>query len=730
MLLNDGRLNIVIKSLLKRCEAGKNEFPDLAEVERKVKQYAVTYKYMQDFLMKGKEDNGRAALYSDIKSGLKQQLHNYLFITNTETSSDEFFSNYRLDKISTSQTLAELIAEYDRLLFRIEKARETESSTSHLVRRKEDILEKIFNRIWTSSPWRDETMETLSMALPDENHTFELRAQIVSAIFLSLLKFYNEEKICLLIDTYINESDEVMAARLLLVIVFAIDIWKVQIKDSKEILIRLETMSDSLMTYTRLRDVAMTIVKTRDTDRVSNEIRSTFDIAMKKITPDLMNRLREEGMSVDMGEFGGNPEWKKIMKEDNLEERMQAISEMQMEGMDVMIETFGRLKTFPFFRYVSNWFLPFSTDRSEISAIFEAGKGKHLAMLADIIGMCASDRYSFALGFNQMPPDKRDMFLLQVGGASEIMEEQFKNEIKRRQDSTFSKALVSYARDIYRFFKLYPRNSHFLNVFGYPIDFIGLPVIGSLLDEPEIVNMIANFYFDYGYHDLALELLENVAQRGEVDMHIFEKIGYCYQMRGNFVNALANYEKADLFSSDVTPASNWLLRKLAFCNKALHLFPEAIKYYKILLERDPDDMGLETQLGDALLQSGNIQEGMEHLAKVHYIDPNNKHCTRSYIKGLLLRRDIKEAEKESRKLDPDSWDFTDKRLLGHLMFLSGNVEKASEFYLSSRNNMNLKEFRNQLLEEIIFLSSQQIDNVAFAILLDLTFENFDPDTSL
>lgn len=718
-LLESNRINSALRRLRKEVDTLAPHESALTEIRRGLDRTADTYRYMRDFMLKGMEDRGRDRLHSQLKEDVMEQAVNIAFLQDMETSSREFYSTFRLGRISPT-TLSELVEEYRKCVFRIEKAGETEVDTSHFIRKKEELLDRIFRFVWVGAPWDAVTTVTIRQVMADAYLDSTMRSQVLSAMMLSLLEFYDREKISILLDTYAGETDETMSARLLMVIVPVLSRWRPLVERSTSLMEKLREIADSIMTYTRLRDIVMTMVRTRDTDRVSSEIKETFDIAMKNVSPDLIEKMREEGLNIEAGELGGNPEWDRLMKENNLEQRFMDINEMQMQGMDVMMESFGKLKTFPFFRELAHWFLPFSPNRSEIREIFVGVDAKGLSDAADMMGICGSDRFSFAFGFASMPEERRRMILGNLGMVNDMMKEQFGAELPKRRESVFAAAALAYARDLYRFFKLYPRKQQFFDMFANPVDFLSLPVIGKLLEEEEILNLIGNFYFEYGYYDLALPMLERAVKGGVSDMQIYEKLGYCNQMTGNFVEALANYGRADLFSSDEAPASTWLLRKLAFCHKVMHNYHQAADHYRRLLERNPEDTNAEMHLGTMLLLDGSLEEAMTILSKVHYLEPDNRQCARAYIKGLIMRGDNPEGAYAAASnlvlTDPSEEDF---RLAGHASLLSGRLREAANFYSATAEKRGEADIRKIIRDEINFLAPERFDSIALDILLDI-----------
>ncbi|MCH5218812.1 MAG: hypothetical protein J1F07_09760, partial [Muribaculaceae bacterium] len=272
---------------------------------------------------------------------------------------------------------------------------------------------------------------------------------------------------------------------------------------------------------------------------------------------------------------------------------------------------------------MANWFLPFSAAHSAVSPLFENFSGEAFASMADATEMCSADRFSFALGILQMPADRREMLAGHLNGQLEAMRDLLKDRENVGRKPLFAAEALSFARDLYRFAKVYPKHTEYPDPFAEPLDFLHLPYLGALLADDEIIETAADFYFNHGYHSLAASLYEEAAGRGVAERELYEKLGYSYQMLGDFRRALESYERADLFSSDADRSSTWLLRKLAFANRALGNFSAAADYYRRLLERTPDDLSLEFRLAGLLLQAGDLKGAGERAAKLCYLNPDH-----------------------------------------------------------------------------------------------------------
>lgn len=686
--LSEGRLNHVISVLRNKCEEAADAHPMMNRIITSLDSLSETYSRLRQFMLQGVPDPERLKLYESIKEQVVDLSREYLFCVN-EDRLDAFFANYRMQKVNGAD-VADILERIEKLDFKIKMASETEVDPLPFIRRREQEIGSLFLKVWSLAPWEKASKDSLREFLLDDGKDFIIRSQIISALLIGLLKFNDPDKLLMLISAYNSTDDDRIAARSLLAIVLILSRWGDSALSSPLVKSALESLTDSLLSYTRLRDIIMTVIRTFDTDRVSREVKDAFDSTMKAISPEMLKKLSDEGLSIDAGDMGMNPEWEKLMQNKDLEEKMQAVNDMQLEGMDVMMQTFAKLKSFSFFRSVANWFLPFSSDHSEVSNLFRQFDEEAFSLIADATGMCGGDRFSFVFGILQMPEDRRNLMATSIGASLDLVKEQLKVTENIKRKSVFETEALSFSRDIYRFTKLYPRKRDFYDPFEAPVDFIRLPVLGEMLTDNEIILRSADFYFDHGYWPLALSLYEKAVSLGVADRQMFEKIGFCCQSQSDYVSALQNYEKADLFSSDTDNSSTWLMRKLAFCNKALGNYSRAAEYYERLLERNPDDLNIEFHLGSVLLRAGDIKRAKEIISKIHYINPEHQVCGRIY-----------------------------NRLKGHDAFLAGNFKEASELYEKARGEQAPQQYHHDLVAELSSLTRLSSEDLAtLRILLD------------
>lgn len=718
--LSENKINESISLLKEAVLANIAVSPRTSRLLAELEVQEQTYRHMSEWLFSGYPDPEREDVYQKIVESLTQIGEELAFLL-TINELGVYYAERRSEKISPV-SLKDLVESYLDVSSKLEKADEAQIPMPQLKARKEEKLSKIFRKTWIMGFNEKEDLEFIS-TLFEEDHDYELMCMIVGGLTMGVLQYYDRSKLEALMRYYeilcSRDGDERVQARLLVGIVLVMHRWREEIRNDIRLKLRFGLWNDSIVNHVRLNDVILTLIKTKDTDRVAKKIKEDLLPALMKTSPEIMRKLKEGNGVLDMSEFEENPEWEKFLKESGLQSKLMELNEMQMAGMDVMMQAFAQLKSFPFFHDAANWFLPFSEDHSAVSR-FKAYSNESLRrVLGDEMGFCEGDKYSFVLSLISMPSERAMAISAQMEAGFEQMKEELKSEMLRRKKSEFTTEIVKYARDLYRFFRLYPRRRDYPKVFAEAIDFRTIPFIGEMMTGKKMLESVGQFYFSAGYYSEALSMFENLALLEHKDRPLLEKIGYCYQVGGDYKSALENYEKADLFSSDSEPTSMWLLKKMALCNKVLGNNEAATELYKQAVERDPEDVRMRLNLGHLLLNMGRTEDALKEYYTADYHNPGNKSTKRSIVRGEMKAGNLEKARRNLDRLLEGEFTPYDRQLGGHLAYLEGNLREALPHYRASKEeNVTEDELRTTLAKEMEFLQGDRFDSLAFGILLD------------
>ena len=684
----------------------KNDYRLSDELERQRQNY----RYLTDYMLSGAEDKSRFDVYSDIIEHLRRLSDRIARDTIALDSPDIYSETVRTGRLS-SDTLATLLAEYSSAFTEYSLAESAGNDLRETHSRLEDLHTRIFNSIWVA--FNDKETSSLAVeAAKDERYENSLRFHIISALTLSLLGYFDPYKMIALLDIYEAELSEKTSARALTGIMFALNRHAERAMDVAGIRNRLELLQDSLIIYSRAREIMMNIIRTRDTERVANKMKDEVIPELMKLRPDILRKLREGGVDMEAGMMEDNPEWAEMMEKSGLSDKMRELSEMQQDGADLMMVAFANLKQFPFFNNVANWFLPFSIEHSVVS-----GDDKEKKMLRQLMevgrGVCDSDKYSLAIALSKMPDAQKQMMAAQIDAQFAQIREDINDASLRSSAPEFDEEATKCVRDLYRFFKLFRKKEGFEDPFRKPFNFLNLPVIGSVLAEDEIVSLVGEYYFSRGYYDEALSMFNLLLENNADDVSLWEKIGFCYQSMKFLDNALEAYSKAELLRKP----GMWLIKKLAYVNKQLSDFPKALEYYKMALDKDPENVGLLINAGFSALKSDKIAEALQFYYHANYLEPDNRRILRSIAWSEFLNRNFDKSLQYYSKVADAGALPSDFLNIGHVRLLQGDYREALSNYRKAAAD-NMEDFEKTFLADLPSLEPLGLDLRTAHILLD------------
>ncbi|MDE6444955.1 MAG: hypothetical protein K2K64_11145, partial [Muribaculaceae bacterium] len=631
-----------------------------------------TYKYMIHYLVEGYPDDGREGMISDIISDLHHINDMILRNAVLPASEDIYSSALRFENIRKATLQGRLKDYFDSYpkseLARIAGGdRETERST-------ETALESVFTYVWTMFGAPAEEYKELTKLVKSEEVPFQFKAQVISALLLGNLRYFDREALISLIDIYEAEISPKISARALVAIFLIVAANHERVQDDYRLRSRLSLWKDDIMAYPRLREVLMNILRARDTERINKKVQDELLPEIMKMRPEIISKLKNATEEMDVDSLEENPEWEELLNKNGIGDKLKELTEIQLDGGDVMMMAFSNLKSFPFFNNVANWFLPFSSNHSEV-ATDKDGALEGFAEILDMEGvMCDSDKFSFALSLNRMPSEQKKIMSQRMGMEMPQITEMMEEKKLVPGSSDFDLEVTRYLRNIYRFFKLFRRKGDFRDPFESPIDFRSLPYLSELLSDSDILNLVSEFYFKRGYYKEALPLFLSLEKMGGDASLLWEKIGYCHNALNNLNEALVWYRKAEL----INPDSQWLIKKIALVSRLLNRPEEATEYYLKALEKDPDNFKLLISTGNCLLEAGLPGDALKHYYHAAYLQPTRLSAKRAIAWGELLNRNYqKSLDTYSELFSSGESTFNAHLNAGHAALLMGRLKDAS-----------------------------------------------------
>ncbi len=686
-----------------------------------------TYENLLKYAIEGINDPQREKIYQHTRVSVLELADlalQYAYMND----SDQYI--YRLKKkieFESKQIKEEAINSIENLAFDeelsdvLESSLETETNKKEEYQNHQEVLVKIFNLLWLTDKFKDADLKLINAIYEAKNFPWYEQSIIISALTLSSFRCFDIKKIELLIDYTLNENDQIKQ-RALVGLFLNLYIHNKRISFFPDLIEKIKTLADYNDIEKNIELIAIQLLKSKETEKITKKLEEEILPEMVKYQPILKDKLDLDNILSSDYMDDKNPDWERVFEDaPDLLDKLQEISKLQMEGADVFMSAFSRLKHFEFFNEITNWFRPFHTDNFVINEVLNKEEENFntslfLDGLSKSFFMCNSDKYSFCLNIQYMPELQKgmmlEMFNAELEGLREIQEE---DEILNK--STRIKSIYSqYIQDLYRFYKLHPLRGEFKDIFNLKLDFYYCDFFTTLVKDDNILRNIGEFFFEKDYYEQALEIYLLLNSKGDNNLEIFEKIGYSYQKLKNYKEALNFYKKAELFEANRA----WNLKKLGLCNRHLKNYEVSLKYYLEAEEIEPDNLYIQTYIGHSYLDLKQYENALKYYFKVEFTADENRKVLRpiawcSFVLGKFEK--AKEYFERLMENEANKYDFMN---LGHVEWCLGDRKAALKNYKTSinREDNNLKSFMGSFEEDKKYLIQFGIKESEITFMID------------
>ena len=648
-----------------------------------IKRLEESYLMMLRYALEGVEDPSRqdvfngiiASIYRCVDRMARKSLKN-------DSSSKVYFSTLRLLEMQRVGNIGQLIERYTHSLSQSSLYNLITDSSQNTTNRRdasinnERLESDIFNRVWTTYPLSVDDTSAIEQALQSQALPSHFKQLLISALLLGALDYYEDARLKLLLSAY-QQEDKTLALTALCAAMIIMSRHHSRINNPR-IVNQLKSLAEMPSWHKDVTTAFLQLIRTRDTERVSRKMQDELLPEMMKFRPDTTGKFNIDKLSdIDINSLEENPEWQEMLENSGIGEKMKELTEMQQDGSDVFMSTFAHLKSYSFFSTVSNWFLPFHIDHTEV--VDAMG---HDSVFAELIAssphLCNSDKYSFALSLKSVPESQRSMMMSQLDSQN-INVAELRNASLSAATQQHENIINKYVQDLYRFFHLYRAKDDFPNPFKSLSNLIDIPVLKHNLKDTETLSIVAEFYFKRKYYNEAYNTFSLVAENSRPHAALFQKMGYSLQQMGNTAKAISLYEQAELLNAE----SQWTIRNLAACHKTLGQFGEALKYYQRLETMRPDDVSIALNIGHCYLALDNIKEALHNYYKAEFLDEQSTRAWRPVAWCLMLNRDFDQSLAYYNRIINNEPTAADYLNLGHLHLASSQATKAIDAYKQS-----------------------------------------------
>lgn len=559
------------------------------------------YRLMQDAMMRGLRDDKIDEVYADIMRKVYGAGLDVLIEEKVKR-----YSSFAYARVSAQQTEAHpdavrtVLEAYvqDMAMMAFEPENTRKAKMEKLTADHHAYMKQLFNALLVAPMWNDRRAADFADLLLSPTIDRDDALLLVSAVMLATMNVNDPYKWDMLAEVYVRATDKVLKIRALVGWVLSLPYDPRGPRLFPFVQERIKAMLADKTTLKQMLDMQMQMLFCCNADADNEEIQRNIMPTLIKNTNLQMTRLgiveKEDDPMKDIMDPNAA---ERDMEE--MERKYRKMMDMQKQGSDIYFGGFSKMKTFPFFNDLCNWFAPFNAAHPALGAARERLAGStFLNNLMENGPFCDSDKYSFALAIAQimdrMPDNVKEMLNSDATLGPTVSKDE-------QEDPAY--ICRSYLQSLYRFFRLYRSKRDFLNPF--------------ILDELEDNDGNALFL---SYKLLACpEMEENaVALCGFLlkrkMMRELMSMAICFKSSQNprLVRFLAlvpmtdgKWQEAyDLFASvPEDQHTEESLRGMAHCCMSLKRFGEAVAIYRRLLAMHPDSFSYQLNLAVCLMSS-------------------------------------------------------------------------------------------------------------------------------
>jgi tetratricopeptide (TPR) repeat protein len=684
-----------------------------------------TYENLLKYAIEGVQDTERGKIYNRLLVSVLELADVAYHYTFTNESDLHIYQLKKKLEYGSRQITDEAFDNVENLVFVDELAKiintrldlglnDREEYYSH-----QNLISKIFNLLWLTDKFKEPEVKIVQTIFQSDIFPWYEKSIIISAITISVIRCFDKNKTSLLID-FSGDGNDQVRQRALVGLFLVMFLYDKRINLYPELLAKIETLAEQTDLEGNFEFIAIQLIRSKETEKITKKLEEEILPEMVKYQPVIRDKLDLDNILPSDFSEDKNPDWERVFEDaPDLLDKLQEISKLQMEGTDVFMSAFSRLKNFDFFNEIINWFRPFHKDNFLLIEILEKEKFDielFLDGLTQSPFMCNSDKYSFCLNVKYMPDLQKNMLMSMFNADLESLKELQQEDDILNKPSRVKSMYSQYIQDLYRFFKLYPLKKEFTDIFALKFSFHQCRLIVSTFKNKNVLRNLAEYYFEKDHFEEAGEIYIQLNNDGDNSLEIYEKIGYCFQKLKKYNEALNYYKKAELYDSN----RGWNLKKLALCHRYLKNYQESLKYYLEAEKLEPDNLFIQTYIGHSYLDLKEYEKALNYYFKVEFLASENKKVLRPIAWCTFVLGNFETSRKYYQMLiesETDKYDFIN---LGHVEWCMGNKKTALKNYKLSinRDDNNLKSFLTSFEEDRLILEKHGIDQEEITYMID------------
>lgn len=667
------------------------------EVNDRLSDLRENYRLMLQYYMQGVDDPERKRIFSKLTGKLLQlniTIREELLLRNTtafEYTQKRYFP-HKLHFRSTSDL-------YDSLLYYHTKLKQADddqvplpdSEVNRLRLNFERLLPDLFMTFWLSTSLGSGERQAYKQLLLPAYPGIPEKCLVVSALTLNLWRMFDEDKLMLLMDACGSENSMVRQ-RALVGLCFVMIRYSAYLPYFPAVRNRLMLLTDDNRILDNLVNIIILIVGSSDTDRITRKMKEEILPEMMKISPMIKKKLDSESMTKSDDWSEENPEWNEMLEESGIGEKLQELTNLQLEGADVYMSTFAVLKNFPFFNEIAHWFMPFDPAFSAIRDLFDNKDQNLMTAFLNNSVICNSDKYSFSLSVMQMPTGQREMMSRSFRAEADQLAEITRDESILKPNLADKNQARQYIQDLFRFFRLHPQHHEFDDMFDYALKIHESSFFDILAASGNLKEQLAEYCFSKNFYSVAEVLYKELIQSSDPSASLYQKYGFSLQKLSRIDAALEAYLKADM----ILPDDGWTVRKIALCYRLTGNYSKALEHYRHADFLKPGTLPVGMQMAKCYIALENYPQALQLYKQLEISYPDEQKIRRATGWCAFISGNLHQAEYYYEKVLSDMPDAIDLLNAGHVALCMNKRSMAVDLY---KQSLELQQSGPELLAQ-------------------------------
>lgn len=667
------------------------------------------YQLMCQYMLRGYQDPQREQLYGSLIARLYKVVAELQLSWNCKNKTI-FINAFRTaDHLNLShQFLRTVLESYvsDLALLSLEPETTRQTKQIELHTRHQTFIDRLFNALFVSTQWTKNDADFYADLLVSPTIDAADQMLMVSAITLACMNIFDIHKLETLIRTHLGAIDDNVSQRAYVGWVLSLTDNALFYDEQRALLAPFFSNETHKADFLNLQKQMFSCMDAeRDTAKIERDIMPNI----MKNSDIKFNRFGIEEREDDPMESIMNPDADE-KKMEAMEENIQKMMKMQQQGSDIYFGGFSKMKNFPFFDHIANWFMPFYAQHPGLSEVTnKLGNTQLLDNLANKSPFCESDKYSLAFTMariiNQLPASMLEV--LQSGEGIAFQEANpFGNS------PAFSRRM--YIQDLYRFFKVkMAYNTDIVNPFiektRSKAFFFGQFFFCT--DDFKALKMKLALYL---YQHKRKEELDLLLETFHIDTAQYHLLKGLSDMRQNDVKAAFQHFRLAL---DMEGNDEWVLKTVGANALKTKQYELAANCYTKLCEFQPQNRQYAINFSLAKIFVKQTKEALNKLYEWDLTLPSDNHIKRILAWALLCDGKAEKAFNIYEKLSIDQPLPDDFLNMGYAQWLSHNPAAAKSYFQQWKVKNPAGDLEQEFSNDAYMLEANEISHLDTLLML-------------